>query len=536
MKTNDNYHPEERTSGSTISYWMDSVAPITFTKLTENIETEIAIIGGGISGLTTAYFLCKENKKVVLIEDGNIGSGESGRTTAHITNSFDDGYAEIEKVFDEKTSRLVADSHTAAIKMIENIVRDENIDCDLEKVSGYLFLDPSDEMESLREEFEAAQRARVAVNWHTETPLIKNIQSPCIEFEDQAQFHIMKYLKGLTDAIVRMGGKIFTSTHAKEISETENNCLILTSDGNKIQCEKVIVATNSPVNDLFTMHTKQAAYRSYVIGAQIQKGALPHALWWDTGDQNSKWQSMPYHYVRLQSYNEEHDILICGGEDHKTGQQDEEKERYPDEETAAEDRFKKLEEWIRSHFPQIEKFIYRWSGQVMEPVDFLAYIGLNPGNKNIYIVTGDSGNGMTHGTIAGMLIPDLITGRENPWKEIYDPSRKPPVKTIKEFLVEGGNVIKQTIDVITGGDIKSPEELDPGHGAILSSGLKKIAIYKDTDKNIHSFSAFCPHLKCVVKWNDTEKTFDCPCHGSRFTALGKVINGPAISDLEKVKL
>ena len=230
---------------------------------------------------------------------------------------------------------------------------------------------------------------------------------------------------------------------------------------------------------------------------------------------------IPYHYVRF-ARDEKGDVLIVGGEDHKSGQA-----------SDCEQRFAKLERWTREHFPFVGEVTDRWSGQVMEPVDGVAYIGRNPGEKNVYVVTGDSGNGMTHGTIAGMLIVDLIAGRENPWTKLYDPARKtlkPAV--IADYIAENTNVAAQLRDYVTPGDEPSADKIKNGEGAILREGAKKIAAYRDENGTLHEFSAVCPHLKCIVRWDSCEKTWDCPCHGSRFDALGRVLNGPAITDLQ----
>jgi Rieske Fe-S protein len=265
-----------------------------------------------------------------------------------------------------------------------------------------------------------------------------------------------------------------------------------------------------------------------VIGALIPKGSLPKALWWDSGDMNSKWVTEPYHYVRTQRYDETHDLLISGGEDHKTGQAD-------GENIPEEDRFLKLISWTQQRFPMMGEIIYRWSGQVMEPVDSLAFIGRNPGDKKVFIATGDSGNGMTHGTIAGMLISDLILGIENPWEKAYDPSRI-TLKTAPDFLKEVGNMTAQYLDYLAPGDVKTLNDLAPNQGAIINMRGKKAAVYRDEKAMLHAFSAICPHLGCIVQWNKTEKSFDCPCHGSRFTCEGKVVNGPAIGDLKSISL
>jgi len=296
---------------------------------------------------------------------------------------------------------------------------------------------------------------------------------------------------------------------------------VRTSAGPTVRANHIVVATNTPVTDIVSIHTKQPPYTSYVIGARVPSGAVTKALYWDTAD--------PYHYVRLQRFSSalgiDYDILIVGGEDHKTGQADDGRQRH-----AA------LENWTRLHFPMIEKIEFRWSGQVMEPVDGLAFIGRDPvGPDNVYIATGDSGMGMTHGTIAGMLITDLILGRPNPWAELYDPSRK-TLRSLLEYAKENINVAQQYVsDLTTTGDVKSVDEVAPGQGAIMGWGPSKVAIYRDEDGRVHRHSALCRHLGCIVQWNSLENTWDCPCHGSRYDRYGEVINGPANRGLKRVE-
>lgn len=511
------------TSGSNLSYWTDSIEPIRFQKLEEDLTTDVVIVGGGISGLSVAYNLVSQGKKVVIIEDGFIGSGETGRTTAHISNALDDRYYEIEKRLGGENARLAAESHTSAIDFIEKVVKDENIDCDFRRVDGYLFPHPSDNADSLHSELKATHRAGIQTELTSEAPGIRNEKGPFLKFPMQAQFHPMKYLKGLADAIVRKGGRIFTESHAESINKKAVKCGSFT-----VKVDDVVVTTNTPVNDLVTMHTKQHPYRTYVIGALVPKGSLPYSLWWDSGDLNSTWVSDPYHYVRLEEYNDWFDLLISGGEDHKTGQSEKEN-------ITEDQRYDRLIMWTRDHFPMIQDVVYRWSGQVMEPVDLMGFIGKNPGDKNIFIATGDSGNGITHGTIAGQLICDLILGKPNPWAELYDPSRI-TVTAAKEFLQEAGNMAAQYLDYFTTGDTKSIESVAPGNGAVMSFGGKKVAVYRDDENVVHTYSAICPHLGCVVHWNKDEKSFDCPCHGSRFSCQGNVLNGPSQSDLKKIEL
>lgn len=510
------------TSGENRSFWISTDKPLAFQKLENNLDTDVLVIGGGISGLTTAWCLLKSGRKVVLVEDGYIGSGETGRTTAHLSYALDDHYYEIERLFGEDKAKLAAESHIAAIRFIENTVSKENIECDFRKVDGFLFLGPGDSFETLEKEFSATRKAGLNTSMLHQIPgMHVSGDESCILFPGQAQFHPMKYLRGLANAFIAGGGQIYTETRAEEFLRDG-----VRANGFIINAKNIVVATNTPVNDLVTMHTKQYAYRTYVIAMNIPKGSMPYSLWWDTGDQNSKWDSKPYHYVRLQELDDMYDLLIVGGEDHKVGQ------AYA-EEFAPEIRYERLTDWAREKFPRVEKVLYQWSGQVMEPIDAMAFIGKNPGDDNIFIVTGDSGNGMTHGTIGGLLITDLINGTDNPWEELYDPSRI-TAKAAGEFIREAGNMAAQYADWMKKGDVDNIYDLVPGEGGILSQGLRKYTVYRDESGNVHTCSATCPHLGGILTWNPDEKSFDCPVHGSRFTAEGKVINGPAISDLKKV--
>ena len=511
------------TSGENISYWIQSVEPLQFEQLSQDIDAEVLVVGGGIAGLTTGYFLAKAGQQVVLVDDGLIGSGETGRTTAHLTCALDDRYYNLEEIFGKDGSRHAAESHREAIDQIERTVQELHIDCNFQRLNGYLFLHPTDKRKNLEKELLATQQAGLNTLWLESTPGMPADAGPCIEFANQAQFHIMKYLHGLARGFILLGGKIFTQSKAVKINKNGAEC-----NGYKITARHIVVATNSPVNDLVTMHTKQFPFRTYVIAAPIPKGSVQPALWWDTGDMKSKWYTKPYHYVRTEPFNESYDLLISGGEDHKTGQAD-------SEDIPEEERYRNLINWTRSHFPAVNEIVYKWSGQVLEPLDSLAFIGKNPGDENVYIITGDSGNGMTHGTLGGMIITDLILGRENPWASLYSP-RRLPVKVPGTYLKEVANMAAQYADWITKADIKDADQLRAGEGAILSKGLKRYAVYKDEQNNIHACSAMCPHLGCVVHWNAEEKTFDCPCHGSRFTKEGTVINGPATADLKMVQV
>ena len=488
------------------SIWAATAALPSFTPLEQNIHVDVCIVGAGISGLTTAYVLARAGKRVAVLDDGPVAGGMTQMTTAHITNQLDDRYFELEKLHGREGARLAADSHTAAIDRIETIVRQESIDCDFARVDGYLFLAEGDRRDTLEHELEAAHRAGLrAVELLERAPFRSFDTGPCLRFPAQAQFHPLKYLSALAEAIHREGSRIFTDTHADQI---EGGVPALVHAGKHVvTADAVVVATNVPVNDRVAIHTKQAPYMTYVVAARVPPGSVPTVLSWDTGD--------PYHYLRLYD-----DLLIVGGEDHKTGQASDAPERYA-----------RLEAWARARFPEMGEVELAWGGQVMETQDFLAFIGRNPmDHDNVYVVTGDSGMGITHGTIAGMLLSDLILGRTNPWEALYDPSRV-TLRAAGDFARENSNVALQYTDWLTGGDVASAADVRPGSGAIVRRGLEKIAVYRDEQGQVHECLAKCPHLGCVVHWNPAEITWDCPCHGSRFDRYGKVISGPANRDL-----
>lgn len=497
------------------SLWSASASMPVYPPLSANLNVEVCVIGAGIAGLTTAYLLQKNGVSVAVVEALSIGDGETSHTTAHIAIP-DEGFEEIENEYGRETARLVADSFAAAADLIETNVRTEQLGCQFERVDGYLFSCAEDPHATLDRELEAARRAGVDVRKEDGQPPFEcGMAGPFLRFSRQAQFHPLRYLAGLAKAFEKKRGAIYCGTRALDIQERSDHVTVTTPTG-KITADHVVVATNTPFNDRVAMHTKQNAFQTYVVASSIKKGSMPHALIWDDAD--------PYHYVRLaEGTDDEHDLLIVGGADHKTGQ-----EPHPGQ------HYRELEEWTRRHFPQAGPLAYRWSGEVMEPLDGIAYLGLNPGSKHVYVITGDSGNGMTHATIGAMIATDAILGKDNPWAKVYDPGRK-PYKKAMHFIKEQANVAKQYTDWVSAGEDIDVAALPSGEGALISHGLKKIAVYRDELGALHCHSAKCTHLGCVVQWNSTEKTWDCPCHGSRFSAYGSVLHGPAVSSLAPIE-
>ena len=521
-------HPEGAREGARPSIWELTAQLPALPRLADDTVADVCVIGAGMAGLSTAYELVLAGRSVVVLDDGPIGGGETGRTTAHLATSFDDYYHEVERIHGEEVSRLLGASFRAAVDRIASIVETESIDCDFVRLDGWWFVPPErpEDVELLEKEQEAARRAgftdvELTSTWPLAGVIPGDAAAGALRFPRQAQFHALRYLAGLANAIVQRGGRLYGGARVTRVDDraADGPCTVTTESGPTVRARDVVVATNTPFNDRVAMHTKQAPYRTYVIAARVPRGVVPVGLYWDTLD--------PYHYVRLLASQDEasapDDVLIIGGEDHKTGQEGDENVH-----------FESLERWSRSRFP-ISDVVARWSGQVLEPVDHLAFIGRNPGEQHVFIVTGDSGNGMTHGAVAGMLLRDLVTGVENPWTDLYDPSRI-SLRSATTWISENANVARQYMDLVTPGEVHSADDVPPGQGRILREGVHKLAVYRSESGALSVRSAVCTHLGCIVDWNAAEKSWDCPCHGSRFTTDGEVINGPAATGLAAAEL
>lgn len=477
-----------------------------------NVACDVGIVGAGIFGLTTAYLLQRAGRATVLVDDGPVAGGQTARTTAHLSTAIDGRYVDVERTHGKEAARLAAESHAAAIQTIERIVREERISCELHALDGYLFAatDAADDVRWLHDEHDAAARAGLEVELLPRFPLAGFASGPCVRFAGQGRLHPLLYLQGLAEAYERAGGRIFTGTHVQSV-QGGRAARIVAAGGPVIECAAAVVATNSPINDRFVTHAKQAPYMTYVIGAPLPRHRVPDVLLWDTAD--------PYHYVRLVTA-EGSDHLIVGGEDHKTGQA---------RDGAA--RFARLERWARERFPDLGPVDRRWAGQVLEPADGLAFIGRDPfGDPNVYVGTGFSGNGITYGTLGGQLVCDLVCARANPWQSLYDPARI-RLGSLGRLVRENLNVAARYADWLRPGEVADESAITPGTGAVVRHGLDRLAVYRDVDGSVHRNHAACPHLGCAVAWNDVERTWDCPCHGSRFAPTGRVIVGPANRDL-----
>ena len=467
---------------------------------------EVVVVGAGVAGLVTALCLAREGCKVLVIDRQGVGEGESLRTTAHLAAALDDRYYNLARWHGRDGARLAAASHAAAIDWIEDFAASVAGSCGFRRIPGYLFSHDGD-TSRLEKEAEAAADAGLAVVFlKGGIPELPGL-GPALRFERQARIDMDHYMLALAEACDALGVR-FRKGDVTRVEGGASPAVTLDS-GDAIQASVVVVATNVPFHERLPVHTKQASYRTYVVAGPVDDGALPDALLWDDGD--------PYHYVRLVEGREHPGLLVVvGGEDHKTGQDDD------------PTSFVRLQQWAREHLPGIESFSHGWSGQIIEPADGLAFIGADPGGEeNVYIVTGDSGNGVTHGTLAGLLLTDLIMDRDNPWAGLYDPGRK-LVRSPAGWLRENANVALQYRDWINAGDVDGIDALAPGEGAVMRRGIHRVAVYRTGEGEVLAYSARCPHLGCAVHWSPQEKSWDCPCHGSRFDArTGAVLNGPA---------
>ena len=501
----------------TTPYWATSAPLPQFAKLDEDLLTDVLVVGAGMTGLTTAYLLAKAGKKVVVLERDRSATIDTGHTTAHVTMVTDTRMTELVKRFGRNHAQAVWDAGLAAIATIDDVVREHDIDAGFEWVDGYLHAPVSGQSKgdapSLQEDAKLAADLGFDAEFVEAVPLVNR---PGIRVRDQARIHPRRYLAGVANALVGLGGRIYEHSPADEFCEEPRAAKV---GRHTVRYDDVVLATHNPLvglNGLVSatlFQTKLALYTSYVVAGRVAKGVLPDALWWDTSD--------PYFYLRVEAH-PDFDVVIFGGEDHKTGQQDD-----------TVDCYQRLEAQLTAILPQVE-LTHRWSGQVIETPDGLPYIGQSGDHQ--YAATGYAGNGMTFGTLAGVMISDAILGRSNPWAELFDPGRKALTRGLWDYLKENADYPYYLIrDRFAGPDARSLRAVKRGQGAIIEHAGAKTAAYRDQSGQVTLRSATCTHMGCVVAWNTAERTWDCPCHGSRFKITGEVISGPAEAPLPHVE-
>ena len=497
----------------TTPYWTESAAMTRFPELDRNVTADVVIVGGGITGLTAAYLLAAARRSVVVLQRRRLSDVDTGHTTAHLTMVTDAGLTDLVRSFGRDHAQAAWDAGLAAMAKIDEIVREEEIACDFAWVPAYLhatrvFTDK--DVRALQDE------ARLAADLGFDATFIGNaplMNRPAVRFDDQARFHPRKYLAGLARAFVDKGGQIFEHSEAEEFSDAPR---FVKANGHTVSCRHVVIATHTPLIGTTNLasatlfQTKLALFTSYAIAGRVAKDKVPDALWWDTGD--------AYCYLRLEPHRDD-DLVIFGGEDHKTGQ--------AGDTTAC---YERLERALAGVIPGVE-ITHRWSGQVIETPDGLPYIGETAERQ--FAATGFAGNGMTFGTLAGMMASDCVLGRVNPWRTLFDPGRK-TLSATWEYLKENKDYPYYLIrDRFAGAGAKSLRAVARGKGKVVEYNGEQVAAYRDHSGATFLRSAICTHMGCLVDWNEAERTWDCPCHGSRFEPDGSVIAGPAEEPLEK---
>ena len=493
------------------SYWIASTPAPGYDPAPETLDVDVAVLGGGIAGLSTAAALKAAGRTVAVVEAARILEGVTGNTTAKVTASHGLLYGHLTEKFGEEKARWYAEAQQAAIEHIAATAERDGIDCDLVRTESYLYTEDDEETERLRAEADAAKALGLPVSYVTDTPLPYDVAG-AIRYDDQLRFHPRKYLLALAERIPGDGSVVLENTRALDVDEGDP-CLV-TTDRGAIRAQHVVVATHIPFLDRGLYFTRQFPIRDYVVSARLPAGAL---------DGMYLSAEQPSHSIRV---TEDGDglLLIVGGEGHTTGR-----------EAGTDDPYGCLEDWVRSRFG-VGEFTHRWSTQDYTTTDRVPFIGrFKPGSDRLWVATGFGAWGMTNGTVAGLLIADLVTGVDNPWAQVFDPQRvKPPFTNLKTFVKENAAVAKELVTgYVAPGDVGSADDLAPGEAAVIRQGLGKVACYRDESGVVHAVSAHCTHLGCIVAWNAAETSWDCPCHGSRFGVDGQVLQGPAVRDLQR---
>ncbi len=499
----------------TTPYWSTSSTFAQFASLADSTETDVVVVGAGITGLTAAYLLAKAGRRVIVLERGRCAGIDTGHTSAHLTMVSDARLSELVKGFGRPHAQAVWDAGLAAIAQIDDIVREHAIDADFDWVDGYLHAplgdDATDHVGDLQTEATLAAELGFDAEYIESVPLVGR---PGVRFANQARIHPRKYLAGVAKAFMALGGRIHEHSEAEEFCEDPRRVKV---HGFTVTCQDIVIATHNPlvglggVTGATLLQTKLALYSSYVIAGRLARGVVPDALWWDTAD--------PYQFVRVEPHRD-HDVVIFGGEDHKTGQQND-----------TDACYRRLEQHLRALVPAVE-VTHRWSGQVIETPDGLPYIGQSADHQ--YSATGYAGNGLTFGTLAGLMIADAIVGRSNPWTDLFDPGRKALTRGVWDYVKENIDYPYYLIrDRFAGVEGKSLRAVKRGQGKVIERNGAKVAAYRDPAGTVTLRSAICTHMGCTVGWNTAERTWDCPCHGSRFKPTGEVISGPAEAPLSE---
>jgi glycine/D-amino acid oxidase-like deaminating enzyme/nitrite reductase/ring-hydroxylating ferredoxin subunit len=492
------------------SFWIASTDRTDYPAAPAELDVDVAVLGGGIAGLNVAAALKRAGRTVAVVEAARILEGVTGNTTAKVTASHGRLYAYLVDKFGAGKARLYAESQQAALEHIARTVAEEDVDCDFVRTDSWIYTHDAAEVDELRAEADAARTAGLPATYEDAVPLPYDTAGG-IRYAHQARFHPRKYLLHLARSIPGDGSVVLESTRALDVDEGDP--CVVTTDRGVVRARDVVVATHIPFLDRGGFFARQFPMRDYVVAGRIAKEDAPDGMFLST--------EQPTHSIRVADDGDAM-LLIVGGEGHTTAR-----------EQDTDQRYERLAAWTRERFG-VEDVAYRWSTQDYTSTDRVPFVGrFHGGAKRLWVATAFGAWGMTNGTMSGLLLADLVTGVENPWAELYDPNRVGPAATsAKTFVKENVAVAKQLVTgYVTPGDVASADQLGPGEAAVIRHGLAKTATFRDDDGVLHEVSARCTHLGCVVGWNAAERSWDCPCHGSRFDVDGAVLNGPAVEPL-----
>jgi glycine/D-amino acid oxidase-like deaminating enzyme/nitrite reductase/ring-hydroxylating ferredoxin subunit len=495
--------------GTPASLWLETAPPTDYPPLDRDITVEVAVLGGGVAGLTTALLLARSGVGVAVLDAGQVGRGVSGHSTAKVTSLHSLTYADLASSRGEDHAHVYGEANEAGIATIARYTRELAIECDLRRRPNFTFTESEDEVDQIRDEADQAAglglpssfvQGDIGLPWDVEG---------AVRFGDQAEFHPTKYLVGIAQAVRGAGGQIYERTRAVDVDDGDP-CKVRAENGREVRASHVVVATHYPFLDRSGFFARVHPERSYVLAVRI-RGNVPQGMYIDTQG----------HSLRSQPAPGGGELLLVGGASHKVGQADEaEKYRY-------------LEAYARERF-DVESIDYRWSTQDNIPLDKVPYVGkLAPFSKRVLVATGFRKWGYANGTAAAIVLADVVKGNEHPWASTFDSNRLGPPSAAAEFVKENVNVGRRFFqDRLKRG---SAGNVPPGEGAIVRDGVGQAAVHRDDKGDLHALSARCTHLGCIVEWNTAERSWDCPCHGSRFGVDGAVLQGPAVKPLQRRK-
>jgi glycine/D-amino acid oxidase-like deaminating enzyme/nitrite reductase/ring-hydroxylating ferredoxin subunit len=498
-------------SGKATSYWVDSTPDTDYPQLDRDLNVDVAIVGAGMLGITAALLLQRQGAKVALIEAGRVAGGVTAYTTAKVSSAHGMHYRELASSFGAEGARTYAQANQGAIDQIAGWIDELGIACDWRRKPAYIYSVDEHQRDQVEQEVDAARAAGLPASLVTECPELPFPIVAAARYEDQAEFHPRRYLLALLEHAVAAGCQVFE--HSRVVTAQDGaQARVTTAEGRAVTAGDLIVATHFPFMDRGLYFARQHPERSYAMGVYVDDHQV-EGMYLSTESPSHTIRSIP---------TERGEMLLVGGESHKVGQADE------------VERYARVEGWARRNW-QVREVAYRWSTQDAMPVDGVPYVGrLNPGAKSVWVGTGFLKWGLTNGTAAAGILADRIAGRESPYAELFDSTRFKPLTSAGELIKENANVARRFVqDHLARPDVRSFADLRPGQGGTVRVGAKKVGAYRHDDGVLHTVSTVCTHMGCSVAWNGAERSWDCPCHGSRFHWDGTVLEGPAVRDLKR---